>query len=165
MNKDDKIIEILEEIRDLLKSHILGVQNEKQKNNITKSVSHSVKLSDWDTFFESKKTDNPYYIVALALHYLSQGDTGKSVEKKELKSFLENNVQIMNGRDVGADIGHTFTTYGYISSAGYGKYKTNTTAKEIVSTLPDEESLKSLSKKYEKHKGKKGRKKNDKKKK
>ena len=162
MNTENEkaIIKLLEEIRDLLKNQ--SVSAERTANNPTKGESKLIP-SEWDTFFQEKETKNYYFIVALAVCYLTNGNSDQVVEKKALESFLEAEVSLMNGRNINQDIQQTVGTYGYISSAGYGKYKINATTREIVSQLPNEDSLKNLPKKYHKSKRKKhGKKKTEK---
>ena len=147
MNTEERQIELLSEIRDLLreitkmfsKQEILPKEKSKPKDN-------------WSSFFSSKQTKNSYFIVALALYYLTDGDEAKIIKTKELKEFLEINVADMNGKNINTIITHTLSIYGYIHSAGHGKYRINATTKTIVETLPDEASLKNISKKYEKRK-------------
>ncbi len=162
MNTENEkvIIKLLEEIRDLLKNQ--SVSAERTTNNPTKG---ELKLipNEWDTFFQEKETKNYYFIVALAVYYLTNGSSNEVIEKKALESFLETEVSLMNGRNIGKDIQHSIGTYGYISGAGHGKYKINATTREIVSQLPNEDSLKNISKKYHKSKRKKhGKKKTEK---
>ena len=162
---EKKVIQTLEEMRDLLKD-IRGML--KGQSTFDENPTVSLKLSKpasfipsgWDDFFKEKETKKHYFIVALAVYYLTNGNSDKIVEKKVLESFLSEEVSDMNGRNVGQDIRHAVGDYGYISSAGHGKYKINAVTRKIVSQLPDEDSLKNLSKKY--HRG--GRKKYAKKK-
>lgn len=144
-----KIIELLEEIRDLLKegrspAHMSTSFSQTESGASTDKSS----VDQWDDFFKGNRTKNPYYIIALAVHYLTKGDAAVGVKKKDLRSFLEENVIEMNGVDVGTCIGHTVGMYGYINSAGYGAYKINAVTREIVSKLPDEDALRELPKKY-----------------
>ena len=163
--EDNKKIKLLEEIAESSKKIVkLLEENPKVLGNEFVStdssmgevgqVQSSSELGDWDTFLKSKKTKNAYYIVALAVHYLTEGDKNKNIEKKRLKQFLEEEVLEMNGRDVDQDIGHAVGSYGYVSSVGKGKYKINAATRKIVNTLPNEEPLKNLSKKYQKNKRK-----------
>lgn len=146
MNKEDRIIEVLEEIRDILKGRSTPVDVPTQNTEKESTMSHLP--GQWDNFFQSKETSNPYYIIALAVWHLTGGDSDRSVEKKELKPFLQEEVSEMNGRDISQDITHTLTTYGYIGNTGRGKYKVNATTRKIVFNLPNEDLLKNLPKRY-----------------
>lgn len=154
MNSDIKtIIALLCEIRDLLKGSTPPIF-EQSKEPMLPILTNNNR----NAFFREKKSkNNTYYTIALAVYVLTKGDSKEAVERQSLVDFLNDNVEEMHARNVAQDISSTLTKYGYISSSGSKRYKINALTKKIVETLPNEEKLKDLPKRYERQRRKKKR--------
>ena len=150
MNEHATIIKLLIEIRDLLKNSVVLKSKPKDIPHIQISEkSDSQKKETWEEVISKKKTENVYYITALAVYYKTICSGKETIKKSNLIQFLSDNVVSMNGKKIDTIIKNTVSTYGYIGVLKRGEYKSTAVTKEIYKTLPEEDILKKkLTKKY-----------------
>ena len=143
----EKIIGLLEEMRDLLKilaspASVEGPSHQEKR--------HARAVKDWGMHLEEKKPKNDYERIAMVVDFL-----GKEVNSKDIIDFIRENPDSfvnLNEETLKGVIRNTATHkhYGYIEFADKKEknyYRLSIKGRHLISTLPNRPKVKKASKK------------------